>query len=372
MVLNSLNNKMKKYFLSFLIVIPLILSSQYTETINSNRPGTSHGAFAVGKNVLQLELGYNNYNLIHSNLNNSEINGMSLNYNIRYGVQLEKLEVFLSGSYHIRNLVDNYNLNKELKESFISEHKIGLKYLVFDPFINEKWHGENLYSWKAQRRIKLTDFIPAISVFAGGDYLFEEIVQYDDYFFNLKKSNYEYVNQGVFSPFIGIATQNHFKGRWVIVNNVSLENFEGDYSKLNYIFTLTHNLINPRWSVFLEYQYFDSEIYSDNLIKFGVANLLSKNLHVDINAGGSLKQTPSFFYFDVGFSKRFDWHKDVSPEEKERLKKLKESIKQQKKNQKSSNKSSKKSNKQNKKDLKVNKRNLRKSNKSNKKKFLIF
>ena len=108
------------------------------------------------------------------------------------------------------------------------------------------------------------------------------------------------------------------------------------------------------------------------MVKFGIANLLSKNSQIDFNVGASLKDTPTYSYFDLGFSKRFDWHKDVSPEEKERLKKLKESIKQQKKNQKSSNKSSKKLNKQNKKDSKVNKRNLRKSNKSNKKKFLIF
>ena len=41
----------------------------------------------------------------------------------------------------------------------IGEQVLGFKYLVFDPFKNKKWHGENLYSWKAGRVIKLTDFI---------------------------------------------------------------------------------------------------------------------------------------------------------------------------------------------------------------------
>ena len=40
-----------------LLIAPSELISQYTEVINSNRPGTSQGAFSVGKNVLQFELG---------------------------------------------------------------------------------------------------------------------------------------------------------------------------------------------------------------------------------------------------------------------------------------------------------------------------
>ena len=32
--------------------------AQYTDQINSNRPGMSIGAFSVGKNVFQSELGF--------------------------------------------------------------------------------------------------------------------------------------------------------------------------------------------------------------------------------------------------------------------------------------------------------------------------
>ena len=64
MVLNSLNNKMKKYLVIFLFLAPLILGAQYTESINSNSPGTSHGAFSIGKDVLQFELGISQLNLI--------------------------------------------------------------------------------------------------------------------------------------------------------------------------------------------------------------------------------------------------------------------------------------------------------------------
>jgi len=375
MVLNSLNNKMKKHLIIFLFLTPLILSAQYTESINSNRPGTSHGAFSIGKDVLQFELGISQLDLNHKYLDNASVKGISINYNVRYGLHFENLEFFLKGGF-IKREITNFTINGRFfatrDEKFFNEHKLGLKYLIFDPFKNKEWHGMSMYSWKKNNRIRLTDFIPAISVFTGGDFVLVDHIQYDDHFYRTKQQQYLYPDQAPFSPFLGIATQNHFQGKWVVVNNISIENLVGEYSNINYLFTLTHNLTNPKWSIFVEFQHFDNQIYSDNLFKFGIANLLSKNSQIDLNFGGSLKDTPTYSYFDLGFSQRIDWHKDVSPEEKERLKKLKESVKQQKKNQKSSNKNSKKLNKQNKKESKVNKRNLRKSNKSNKKKFLIF
>ncbi len=375
MVLNSLNNKMKKHLIIFLFLTPLILSAQYTESINSNRPGTSHGAFSIGKDVLQFELGISQLNLNHKYLDNASVKGISINYNVRYGLHFENLEFFLKGGF-IKREITNFTINGRFfatrDEKFFNEHKLGLKYLIFDPFKNKEWHGMSMYSWKKNNRIRLTDFIPAISVFTGGDFVLVDHIQYDDHFYRTKQQQYLYPDQAPFSPFLGIATQNHFQGKWVVINNISIENLVGEYSNINYLFTLTHNLTNPKWSIFVEFQHFDNQIYSDNLFKFGIANLLSKNSQIDLNFGGSLKDTPTYSYFDLGFSQRIDWHKDVSTEEKERLKKLKESVKQQKKNQKSSNKNSKKLNKQNKKESKVNKRNLRKSNKSNKKKFLIF
>lgn len=375
MVLNSLNNKMKKHLVIFLFLMPLLLNSQYTESINSNRPGTSHGAFSVGKDVLQFELGISQLNLNHKYLDNASVKGISINYNVRYGLHFENLELFLKGGF-IKREITNFTINGRFfatrDEKFFNEHKVGLKYLIFDPFKNKEWHGMSMYSWKKNNRIRLTDFIPAISVFTGGDFVLVDHIQYDDHFYRTKQQQYLYPGQAPFSPFFGIATQNHFQGKWVVVNNISIENLVGEYSNINYLFTLTHNLTNPKWSIFVEFQHFDNQIYSDNLFKFGIANLLSKNSQIDLNFGGSLKDTPTYSYFDLGFSQRIDWHKDVSPEEKERLKKLKESVKKQKKSQKSSNKNSKKLNKQNKKESKVNKRNLRKSNKSNKKKFLIF
>ena len=363
---------MKNKLFGFLFFLSTTLFSQYTETINSNRPGTSHGAFSIGTNVLQFEIGGNNYSLSHLNLNNSKIRGIGVLYNIRYGLYFENLEIFVKGGYIDRRVKDNFKLNLIQKESFLSEHTVGLKYLFFDPFKNKKWHSEDFYSWKSSKKIKWTDLFPAISLFAGGEYIFNKKIQFDDHYFNLKQEYYGYEDQKTFSPFFGLATQNHFLGKWVVVNNISLENIGSDYIKINYIFTLTHNLKNPRWSIFAEYQIIDNKIYSDNFFKFGIANLVTKNLQVDLNFGGSFKDTPSNSYVDFGFSKRIDWHKDELLIDRKKLKEFRKKIKQENKAEKVNTKDSKKVKKQNKKKSRLEKKQIKKANKPSRKKFIIF
>ena len=362
---------MNSKLLSYLLIFSGLFSfSQYTEIINSNRPGSSHGAFSVGVNVLQFESAVSGQSLKHSNLNNSEIQGLNFNYLFRYGFLNEKLEVFLDGNLITRNILDkNYrnDYSTDFSETIIGKQTLGFKYLFFDPFKNKKWHGENVYSWNAGRKIKLTDFIPAISAIAGSSFNFDSRIQYDDLFFKVKqplhpdllndgrtRRIYFYQPEQTISPFVGIATQHHFKGRWVVVNNffyeLALKNHTfpnnakpSDYDKINYLFTITYNLPNPKWSIFGEFQTFKNKIYSDDLFKFGVANLISKNSQIDLNIGGSFKTTPSYTYINVGFSQRFDWHRDISEEEKQAKKEFNNQLKQRRKQEKVEKKSNKKS-----------------------------
>ena len=381
-----------KLFAFVLLFSGLFSFSQYTEVINSNRPGSSHGAFSVGVNVLQFETGISGQTLKHSNLNNSQIEGLNFNYVFRYGFLNEKLEVFLDGNIITRNILDNNYMDDyytDFTETIIGKQTIGFKYLFFDPYKNKKWHGENVYSWNANRKIKLTDFIPAMSAIVGSNFNFDDRIQYDDLFFNVRQPVHpDLFNDGIMrrvnfyqpeqtlSPFVGIATQHHFKGRWVVVNNFFYElglknstfpnNAEAsDYSKINYLFTITYNLQNPRWSIFGEFQTFKNKIYSDDLFKFGIANLISKNSQVDLNFGGSFKTTPSYTYINVGFSQRFDWHRDISEEEKQAKKEFNDQLKETKKQQKVEKKINRKSSKKiNTKPKKLEKRENRKSKKS--------
>ena len=381
-----------KLFAFVLLFSGLFSFSQYTEVINSNRPGSSHGAFSVGVNVLQFETGISGQTLKHSNLNNSQIEGLNFNYVFRYGFLNEKLEVFLDGNIITRNILDNNYMDDyytDFTETIIGKQTIGFKYLFFDPYKNKKWHGENVYSWNANRKIKLTDFIPAMSAIVGSNFNFDDRIQYDDLFFNVRQPVHpDLLNDGIMrrvnfyqpeqtlSPFVGVATQHHFKGRWVVVNNFFYElglknstfpnNAEAsEYSTINYLFTITYNLQNPRWSIFGEFQTFKNKIYSDDLFKFGIANLISKNSQVDLNFGGSFKTTPSYTYINVGFSQRFDWHRDISEEEKQAKKEFNDQLKETKKQQKVEKKINRKSSKKiNTKPKKLEKRENRKSKKS--------
>ena len=381
-----------KLFAFVLLFSGLFSFSQYTEVINSNRPGSSHGAFSVGVNVLQFETGISGQTLKHSNLNNSQIEGLNFNYVFRYGFLNEKLEVFLDGNIITRNILDNNYMDDyytDFTETIIGKQTIGFKYLFFDPYKNKKWHGENVYSWNANRKIKLTDFIPAMSAIVGSNFNFDDRIQYDDLFFNVRQPVHpDLFNDGIMrrvnfyqpeqtlSPFVGIATQHHFKGRWVVVNNFFYElglknstfpnNAEAsEYSTINYLFTITYNLQNPRWSIFGEFQTFKNKIYSDDLFKFGIANLISKNSQVDLNFGGSFKTTPSYTYINVGFSQRFDWHQDISKEQKQAKKEFNDQLKETKKQQKVEKKINRKSSKKiNTKPKKLEKRENRKSKKS--------
>ena len=53
----------------------IIVQAQYTDQINSNRPGASIGAFSVGKNVIQSEIGLSFHQYSHSGYNNSSFKG---------------------------------------------------------------------------------------------------------------------------------------------------------------------------------------------------------------------------------------------------------------------------------------------------------
>ena len=72
--------------------------AQYTETLNSNRPGQSQGAFAVGRGVFQAELGATMGKESH-NLLYTETDNIGAEFQLRYGAIREQLEFNFSGTY---------------------------------------------------------------------------------------------------------------------------------------------------------------------------------------------------------------------------------------------------------------------------------
>ena len=117
---------MKKVIRLFLFVLPFIGFSQYTDVINSNRPGLSVSAYAVGKNVIQLEAGVLFEQRDHSLLN-TQSNIFGGDISLRYGLLFEQLEINWEGTFQNQNITyGNLGFSDNLTD--FSRNRLGLKY----------------------------------------------------------------------------------------------------------------------------------------------------------------------------------------------------------------------------------------------------
>ena len=271
-----------------------IASGQYTETINNNRPGGSQGAFSVGTNVLQFETGFGIGQEDHVLLK-TQTDAFSLDYSARFGFWKEELEVILTGEFQSNTITDTRSgtTNVYDQRNFRS-NTLGIKYLVYDPYIKRELNGPNLLSWKANNRFSWDELIPAISIYAGA---------------NFDSANNAFTPEDPFtiSPKVSIQTQNNFKSGFVLVTNIIADRFTTQTPTYGYIVTLTY-CISDWFSLFAEKQGFDSDFYADNIVRFGAAALITKDWQVDASLLYSLKDTPSRTYGRIGVSYRFDFH----------------------------------------------------------------
>ena len=81
------------------------IHAQYTDQINSNRPGVSIGAFAVGKGIVQFEGGFEFRKNKHQGYNNSTLNGSIGFLSARWGFLSERFEL-LSRSFMFDKLTN--------------------------------------------------------------------------------------------------------------------------------------------------------------------------------------------------------------------------------------------------------------------------
>ena len=279
---------------SILIVGFLLISTtqyaQYTDVINSNRPGESMSAFSVGKTVFQAEAGMSGFHENHSLLG-YDIKGVNTDLSLRYGAFFDQFEMILDLQYQY----DWYKSpTVQDTRGGLKQTTIGAKYLVYDPFKNAKDDKPNLYSWKANHSAKFSfkDLIPAVAVYAG---------------VNVQIGNNPFTFPGdkKISPKAMLITQHHFGTKWVFVNNIIIDKFMTDYPSLGLVTTLTRGF-NVRWSGFLEMQAIKSDYYADNILRIGAAFLVRENIQIDASISKNIKDTPSLVMGGFGVSWRFD------------------------------------------------------------------
>tara|TARA_Y100000991_G_scaffold3415_1_gene2853 strand:- start:4348 stop:5256 length:909 start_codon:yes stop_codon:yes gene_type:complete len=295
----------KKIFLFFFILFFLktdLFYPQYTEIINSNRPGHSSGAFSVGKNILQFENGINFVNEKHESLN-YETKGYSFDFKIRYGLFYEQLELIVDGVYQkdkfndLRNTTENIYNRRNLKK-----FQIGAKYLIFDPKKGIEEKGPSVFSYHKKYfdpnnpnksgKFNLNNLIPAISVFAG---------------LNIDSKNNPHTNPEIegLSPSFAVFTQNNFLGRSAIISNWVFQRLGTSQSDFEYLISLTY-AFSENYIGFVESHGIKSDFYADNKFSLGLAYLYNDNFQIDLGTTLNFKETPKINYFNIGLSFRLD------------------------------------------------------------------
>jgi Putative MetA-pathway of phenol degradation len=269
--------------------------SQFTDQINSNRPGKSAGAFSVGKNVYQIETGIYGIKENHKTLNYNAT-GFGLDVSARGGFIKEQLEFVLDLEFQIDKYTSTTN---NISRVGLKQSTLGAKYLFYDPF-KGKEEKPNIYSWKANHRFKWKQFIPAVSGYVGVNYAMN--------------NNFNVPGESVVSPKIMVIAQNHFGSKWVLVTNLVADKITSITKNFGYIITITH-AVNDKWSAFFENKAVKGNYYSDGILTLGATHLFKTNIQFDASISKNIKDTPSLLYGGIGCSYRFDKkHKDIKME----------------------------------------------------------
>ena len=88
--------------------------AQFTDQINSNRPGKSMMAYAVGKTIIQAETGLNYINEEH-NLMQYKAKGFIGDLALRWGLFKEELELLAEFQYQKTLILPLIILNQEVQ-----------------------------------------------------------------------------------------------------------------------------------------------------------------------------------------------------------------------------------------------------------------
>lgn len=285
-----MNNK----FVHFLFVLFCLQIStffgQYTEVINSNRPGFSESPYSLGTGVYQVESALF-YRKININSINTRPQNIGLDFFFRAGLFNERLELNTNFIFQQDQIAFTNIFQSTKNKTLVSQFNIAAKYLIFQPKYKDK--SKEVRSWKRKFDYDYNRIIPAIAVYAGVN---TDLV---DAFYKV----------GGVAPKVGVLLQQNFTQDFNLINNFYYDNIGTSFNKYTYIITATQ-YFGSRISSFLEYKgdYFSS-FYNHN-IGTGLAYLYNKNLQFNASARFLIEGKTTGFFTSIGASYRIDRHKD--------------------------------------------------------------
>ena len=292
-----------KNFLLFLFVIVVFqtTNAQYTEVINSRRPGFTDSPFSVGTDVLQFESGLF-YEKTKDKTNNLKTSSIGTDVMVRYGKFFEKLEMNLNLAFQYDNINFDNPLNDDLSQLGLSQLTVGGKYLVYMSKFKDK--SKEIRSWKAKNKYDYKRLVPSVAVYAGVNVpITKNYVRYSNIPPRFVKDK--------FSPKIALYTQNNFSDKFVFLMNFIMDRIGSGVKENSYILTGTYS-VNDKISVFGEHQgiFKDVNIPNDFQFGLGAAYLLSKDKQVDLSVRRIGDRSSSTFLVSAGFAWRIDKHND--------------------------------------------------------------
>ena len=293
-----------KPFLTTLLILLLAEFSygQYTEVINSRRPGYSDSPYSVGTKVYQVEAGlfYKNvggylyWDPIQEETFSYSASSFGSDIMLRTGQFFEKLEFNLDMAVVGENR--DYTQPDEYSNSAFGFSKLtlGAKYLLYKPEYADK--SKEIRSWKARHSFDKKRLIPAVGVYAG---------------LNTNLLTELHKNPEGVSPRFGIYTQNDLSDRLIVLLNFIADKAFTNEAENSYIITVTYTLAE-KWSIFGENQgFFRKNVPNDFQFGAGGAYLINKNMQADLSGRMIFDERGDNTYIiGGGISWRLDNHKD--------------------------------------------------------------
>ncbi|AUC85009.1 hypothetical protein CW731_06770 [Polaribacter sp. ALD11] len=277
-------------FIVFFFIGYSTVLAQYTDVINSNKPGFSESPYSVGTGVYQFE---SNIFLRNTSIEPTFSIPQSLGLDLlfRTSLFLEKLELNAQLTYQQDKVAFKNVFTSHYFTSGFSRMTIGAKYLVYQQEYEDK--SKEIRSWKRRRAFDTKRLIPSVAVYLG--------------------MNTDFVNEihktGSITPKAGILLQHNLTKYFNVITNFYYDNIGSDFAEYSYIITATQNF-SDQWSAFLENQTIFQEHQNNTNVGLGLAYLYSRDLQFNTSGRLLFEGKSQGFYAGLGVSYRINRHAD--------------------------------------------------------------
>ena len=282
-------NRLHFFVISFFIGSVTVFA-QYTDVINSNKPGFSESPYSVGKGVYQFE---SNVFLRNTAITSTFSKPQSLGIDLLFRTSffLDKLELNAQLTYQKDKVAFKNIFTSQYFTSGLSNMTIGAKYLVYQQAYKDK--SKEIRSWKRKNAFDIARLIPSVAVYLG--------------------MNTDFVNDihktGSITPKMGLLLQQNLTQDFNVITNFYYNNIGSDFAQYSYIITLTQSFSN-RWSAFFENQMVFKKDQDNLDLGAGLAYLYSRNLQFNTSARLLFEGKTQGYYAGLGVSYRINKHQD--------------------------------------------------------------